>query len=210
MSPEEEADLDARLADAEKTLADAQAKMRDEIQSGQRKRDAFLKDVQARTVQVLRNEGLPPGDETKTRFLLQYQVMTQSEIIDLLWHSNRNPRLQPTAGVHPRTSKSLSDLESALFGMFSAAYPDFDQEAVLRRQTFWRERIGMRSEMLMTDPVMQALALDSVIRNKVNEILKRGSFRKGEKTQLCTLFELRHGLIHPEIGRPSFRHWFAE
>ncbi len=64
--------------------------------------------------------------------------------------------------------------------------------------------------MLETDPVMQALALDAMIRYGVNAILKNGTFQPGEKSQLGTLFELRHGLIYPEKGKPSFLQRFAE
>ena len=207
MSPEEEAALDAQLAEVEKQLANAQETMRKSIT----KDNDVLKDAQERAAKLFREDGLIPEKENMIQVLLSYQVMTGHEIIDLLWNSNRNPRLQPTAGVHPRTSKPLSDLEQEFSNMFSAAYPDFDRNKVRERQNFWQRQYNpaarIQQSMLETDPVMQALALDAIIRHEVNAILEEGAFQKGEKARLRTLFELRYELIMPQAGRRELKSW---
>ena len=206
MTTQEEAYLDEQLKETEEKLAAAQAEMQNNLQSRKMQTAAYLKDVQERAVTFLRKEGFIPADEDRISTLLLYRTMTGKEIIDLLWYSDRDPRLQPTAGVSTKNGKSLSGPEMDLFEMFSVAYPDFDRKKVLDRQSFWRARSD-RSGMLETDPVMQAVALDSIILNEVNNILMRKAFRKGERERLKTLFTLRRGLIQPEFGGPDLSAW---
>ena len=183
-------------------LAESQAKARAKIKQfnariyGAAGAD-YLAEMQDRTVKLFRKNGLLPGNGNMAAVLLNYQVMGGKEIQTLIVTSNRNPRLVPTAGVHPRRSPhyGISKTEQNLHFLFGVAYPDFDLQNVKTHQKFWREIPGtadrIQQQMLETDPMMQALALDAMIRYRVNAILKNGFFQPGEKSQLGTLFELR-------------------
>ena len=217
----EDAELDAKLKQARTRLAEAQAKTQTEIKKFNAVKHGtagadYLEEMQKRTVKLFRENGLLPGNGNMAAVLVNYQVMGGKEIQQVIVTSNRNPRLVPTAGVHPRRSPhyGVSKIELELQFLFSVAYPDFDLQNVKSHQKFWRGNPGtadrIQQQMLETDPVMQALALDAMIRYGVNAILKNGTFQPGEKSQLGTLFELRHGLLHPEKGKPSFLQRFAE
>ena len=217
----EDAELDAKLKQARTRLAESQAKARAQFKQfnaqiyGAAGAD-YLAEMQKRTVKLFRENGLLPGNGNMAAVLVNYQVMGGKEIQSLIMTSNRNPRLVPTAGVHPRRSPhyGVSKIEQELFFLFSVAYRDFNLQDVKAHQKFWRGNPGtadrIQQQMLETDPVMQALALDAMIRYGVNAILKNGFFQPGEKSRLGTLFELRHGLIYPEKGKPSFLQRFAE
>ena len=217
----EDAERDAKLEQARTRLAEARAKAQAEIKKfnavkyGTAGAD-YLGEIQDRTVKLFRKTGLLPGNGNMAAVLVNYQVMGGKEIQSLIMTSNRTPRLVPTAGVHPRRSPhyGISKTEQELCSLFSVAYRDFNLQDVKAHQKFWRGNPGtadrIQQQMLETDPVMQALALDAMIRARVNAILKNGYFQSGEKSQLGTLFELRHGLIYPEKGKPSFLQRFAE
>jgi|GEM_PF-990152 len=216
-----DAELDAKLKQARTRLAEAQAKTQTEIKKfnvakhGTAGAD-YLAEMQDRAVKLFRETGLLPGNGKMATVLVNYQVMSGKEIQSLIMTSNRNPRLVPTAGVHPRRSPhyGVSKTEQELCSLFGVAYHDFNLQDVKAHQKFWRGNPGtadrIQQQMLESDPVMQALALDAMIRSRVNAILKNGYFQAGEKSQLGTLFELRHGLLHPEKGKPSFLQRFAE
>ena len=217
----EDAELDAKLKQARTRLAEAQAKTQTEIKKFNAVKHGtagadYLAEMQDRAVKLFRVTGLLPGNGKMATVLVNYQVMGGKEIQSLIMTSNRNPRLVPTAGVHPRRSPhyGVSKTEQELCSLFSVAYRDFNLQDVKAHQKFWRGNPGtadrIQQQMLETDPVMQALALDAMIRYRVNAILKNGYFLAGEKSQLGTLFELRHGLIYPEKGKPSFLQRFAE
>ena len=202
-------------------MAESQAKAQAEIKKFNAVKHGtagadYLAEMQDRAVKLFRETGLLPGNGKMATVLVNYQVMGGKEIQSLITTSNRTPRLVPTAGVHPRRSPhyGISKTEQRLQFLFSVAYPDFNLQNVKSHQKFWREHPGtadrIQQQMLESDPVMQALALDAMIRARVNAILKNGYFQSGEKSQLGTLFELRHGLICPEKGKPTFLQWFAE
>ena len=217
----EDAELDAKLEQARTRLAESQAKASAQFKQfnariyGAAGAD-YLEKIQARTVKLFRENGLLPGNGKAADLLLNYRVMGGKDIQKVIVTSNRNPRLVPTAGVHPRRSPhyGITKTEEELHSLFGAAYPDFDRQTVRLRQNFWRSYpatlVRIQQQMLETDPVMQAIALDAMIRYRVNAILKNGYFLPGEKVKLGTLFELRQGLLHPEKGKPSFLQWFAE
>lgn len=170
----------------------------------------YLEKINYRTVKFFRKTGLLPGNGDMAKVLMNYHVMNRKEIMEVLLRSNRNPRLLPTAGVHPRRSPLIrvSETERELHELFKAAYPDFDIKEVKFQQKKWQESpvpaVLLQRDMLMSDTTMQALTLDSIIRSRVNDILKNGAFKPGEKSQLAELFELRHGLLKPEEGKPAF------
>ena len=84
----------------------------------------------------------------------------------------------------------------------------FDVAKVQERQRYWRSRNGdpaqMLKEMLTTDPIMQAVALDAVIRHGINKVLEHGAFRDNEEAELKNLIYLRHALLDPEWGKLQF------
>ena len=90
-----------------------------------------------------------------------------------------------------------------LFSMLMDYHPDFDVAKVKERQRYW-QKPGDIKAMLTTDPVMQAVALDSIIRHGVNTILKQGAFRGNEQNELADLIALRHTLLDPEWGKMQY------
>ena len=105
--------------------------------------------------------------------------------------------------------RGVTPLESILWEMLhSVNYPDFDVAKVQERQRYWRSRKGdpaqILKEMLTTDPIMQAVALDAVIRHGINKVLEHGSFRDNEETELKKLLDLRQALLDPQWGKKQF------
>ena len=166
------------------------------------------KDLQNRVVKLFRELDLLPGNGGLAPVLVKYRAMPQKEILNLLLHSNRNPRLQPTAGVYPHTVKRSSPLEIELYNLIFSEYPNFDLLKLTERQNFWRQQVGtaaqIQQKMLESDPLMQTVALDAVIRNGINAILKNGRFRNQEKTELKELLQLRRELLDPVWSRQLF------
>ena len=141
--------------------------------------------------------------------LLDYEVMRREDMQDLLFNSTDNPRLKPIHGVYRKKVRGVTPLESKLWGMLHGAhYPDFDVAKVQERQRYWSSRKGepaqMLKEMLTTDPVMQAVALDAVIRHGINKVLEHGAFRDNEEAELKNLLDLRLALLDPEWGKLQF------
>ena len=140
-------------------------------------------------------------------FLVSYQVMSREEMQELISEGSGNPRLQPSAGAyHRKTVRTSTSLEMKLYGMLhSVHYPDFNRKQVQERQRYWRSRNGdpaqMLKEMLTTDPVMQAVALDAVIRHGINKVLEHGAFRDNEEAELKNLLYMRLALLDPEWGK---------
>ena len=142
-------------------------------------------------------------------FLLDYKVMKREDMQDLLFNSTDNPRLKPIHGVYRKKVRGVTPLESKIWGMLhSVHYPDFDVAKVQERQRYWRRCKGdpaqILKEMLTTDPIMQAVALDAVIRNGINKILEHGAFRDNEEAELKNLLLLRLSLLDPQWGRILF------
>ena len=166
------------------------------------------KDLQNRVVKLFKEVDLLPGNGGLAPVLVKYRAMSQKEILNLLLHSNRDPRLVPTAGVHPHTVKPNSPLELELYQLIFGEYPDFDLQKLKARQEFWRQQIGtaaqLQQKMLESDPLMQVVALDAVIRNGINAVLKNGKFRNQEKTELKELLQLRRELLDPGWSRQLF------
>ena len=170
----------------------------------------YLKAMRSEAAALLRQKGLLPGDEKFASRLLTCETVSKREILRLLLHGARE--LRPKAAIRPG-APGVSGPARELYGMFMVVYPDFESRSVRGRQGFWRSRPGdaaeIRREMLETDHLMQALALDLLLREKANAVLEAGRFRPGDKTELGELFRLREGLLNPEpAGFP--RYLFAE
>ena len=82
-------------------------------------------------------------------------------------------------------------------------YPDFDRSRVRERQRYWQSHGDIKA-VLTTDTVMQAVALDAVIRNGINKVLEFGSFRDNEEAELKKLLDMRHALLDPEWGKLQY------
>jgi serine/threonine protein kinase len=141
--------------------------------------------------------------------LLDYELMKGKEMQDLLWGSTAAPRLKPGNEVSRGQVRGGTPLESKLWSMLLGVYyPDFDAAKVKARQHYWHKRTGdpaeILKEMLTADPVMQAVALDSIIRHKINNILTHGSFRKNEEAELKKLIDQRHALLDPQWARMQY------
>ena len=135
--------------------------------------------------------------------------MKREEMQDLLFRSTDNPRLKPIHGVYRKKIRGVTPLESILWEMLhSVNYPDFDVAKVQERQRYWSSRKGdpaqMLKEMLTTDPIMQAVALDAVIRHGINKVLEHGAFRDNEEAELKNLLYMRQALLDPDWGRIQF------
>jgi len=107
-------------------------------------------------------------------------------------------------------TKTPSALESELFRIVEVAigHPDFDRDRVNERQDFWRSQPGTPAElqrkMLESDPLMQAVAWDSVFRESVNAILRNGKMSGQEKAGLEELLRLRLELLEPARSSADF------
>ena len=140
--------------------------------------------------------------------LLDYELLTAEQMRDLLWHSNRNPRMVPFAGAPPRTNKTLSSVERQLVSVLMNYTPDFDAKAVKARQLFWRKKTGnpqqLQKAMLTSDSLMQAVALDAVIRSGLNSILRNNQLSASDKNELESLLKLRYYLLTPEMYKLEY------
>ena len=136
-------------------------------------------------------------------FMVNYQVMSREEMQDLLFKSNGNPRLNPQNRMQQRTARSITHLEQTLFSLLMDYHPNFDVAKVKERQRYWQKKGDIKA-MLTTDPVMQALALDAVIRKGINTVLQRGAFQGSEQAELADLLSIRRALLEPEWGKMQY------
>ena len=163
----------------------------------------FQKELQEKVLSFFRKSGWFENDNLLP-FLLNYELMNGDIMRELLLFGNEEPRLKPLVGAYRKSSRMFTTLELELHSMLSGIYyPDFDKAKVGERRSFWKNRGNIKA-MLTTDPVMQAVALDSVIRKGINKILEHGSFRANEKAELKELIDLRHALLDPEWGKLQF------
>lgn len=163
----------------------------------------FQKELQSNVQTFFRKSGWLDNGKMLP-YLLNYEVMDASSMRELITEGSGNPRLQPSAGAYRKTVRSSTSLEMKLLGMLHGVhYPDFDVAKVQERQSYWKNHADIKL-MLTTDPVMQAVALDAVIRNGINKVLEYGSFRGNEEAELKNLIDLRHALLDPEWGKLQF------
>ena len=168
----------------------------------------FQKNIQTEVQAFFRKSGWLDNGKMLP-FLLDYKVMRQEDMQSLLFYSTDNPRLKPIHGVYRKKFRGVTPIESNLCLMLhSVHYPDFDVAKVQERQRYWSSRKGdpaqMLKEMLTTDPIMQAVALDAVIRHGVNKVLGHGAFRDNEEAELKNLLYMRQALLDPDWGRIQF------
>ena len=163
----------------------------------------FQKELQSNVQNFFRKSGWLDNGKMLP-YLVNYEVMDASSMRELISEGSGNPRLQPSAGAYRKTVRTSTSLEMKLHGMLhSVHYPDFDVAKVQERQSYWKNRADIKL-ILTTDPVMQAVALDAVIRNGINKVLEHGSFRDNEEAELMNLIYLRHALLDPEWGKLQF------
>ena len=163
----------------------------------------FQKELQSNVQNFFRKSGWLDNGKMLP-YLVNYEVMDASSMRELISLGSGNPRLQPSAGAYRKTVRTSTSLEIKLLGMLHGVhYPDFDVAKVQERQSYWKNRADIKL-ILTTDPVMQAVALDAVIRNGINKVLEHGSFRDNEEAELMNLIYLRHALLDPEWGKLQF------
>ena len=163
----------------------------------------FQKELQSNVQNFFRKSGWLDNGKMLP-YLVNYEVMDASSMRELISLGSGNPRLQPSAGAYRKTVRTSTSLEIKLLGMLHGVhYPDFDAAKVQERQRYWKNRADIKL-MLTTDPVMQAVALDAVIRNGINKVLEHGAFRDNEETELSKLLAMRHALLDPEWGKLQF------
>ena len=163
----------------------------------------FQKELESNVQEFFRKSGWLDNGKMLP-YLLNYEVMDASSMRELISLGSGNPRLQPSAGAYRKTVRTSTSLDIKLLGMLHGVhYPDFDVAKVQERQRYWQKRGDIKS-MLTTDPIMQAVALDAVIRNGINKILEHGSFRDNEDVELKELIDLRHALLDPEWGKLQY------
>ncbi len=166
------------------------------------------KEVQKLAVEQFRKLGFFSEGGRLLPVLLEYELLTADQISDLLLKGSGNPRLQTkTAGM--KGSRAPSPLEQELARICSRFfYPDFDPDVVKRRQNYWRgasgTNAGKQNAMLTDDPVMQAVALDALIRSGINRILVNGKLPQEEKELLRSLLLMRYSLLDPGRARLYF------
>ena len=163
----------------------------------------FQKELQSNVQTFFRQSGWLNNVNVLT-YLVNYEVMDASSMRELISLGSGNPRLQPSAGAYRKTVRTSTSLEIKLLGMLHGVhYPDFDVAKVQERQSYWKNRADIKL-MLTTDPVMQAVALDAVIRNGINKVLEHGSFRDNEEKELSKLLAMRQALLDPQWGKQQF------
>ena len=163
----------------------------------------FQKELQSNVQNFFRKSGWLDNGKMLP-YLVNYEVMNAALMQELILSGTDKPRLQPSAGAYRKTVRTSTSLEMKLHGMLHGVhYPEFDRKQVQERQRYWKNRADIKL-MLTTDPIMQAVALDAVIRHGINKILEHGSFRNNEETELKELIDLRHALLDPEWGKLQF------
>lgn len=212
-------------AEIDRQLKEAKAKLDKNLKNAREERDTYIrswknldtdaqKDLQNRVSVLFHKVDFLPGDGTMTPVLLDYKIMTLKEIHHRLWNTIGNPRLAPNVPevYYPpqKGTKTLSLVESELFTIIEVAigYPDFDPKQVKNRQDFWRSQSGspaeIQTKMLESDPLMQAVALDAVIRQGINSILQKGKMSELEMEEMKELLRLRRELLDPGWSRLMF------
>ena len=163
----------------------------------------FKKELQSNVQTFFRQSGWLDNVNVLT-YLVNYEVMDASSMRELISLGSGNPRLQPSAGAYRKTVRTSMSLEMELLGMLHGVhYPDFDVAKVQERQSYWKNRADIKL-MLTTDTVMQAVALDAVIRHGINKVLEHGAFRDNEEAELKNLLYMRLALLDPEWGKLQF------
>ena len=162
----------------------------------------FQKELQTKVLDFFEKSGLL-NNNNMLLFLVNYQLMKREEMLNLILNSNGDPRLVPTAGVHRKTVKNPTRLEQTLFSMLMVDYFDFDESKVRERQHYWKKHGDIKA-MLTTDTLMQAVAIDCIIRHGINTVLENCRFRGTEESDMKELLSFRRFLLDPEWGKLQY------
>ena len=172
-------------------------KMMDQMEEAEREAP---KELQRMALSVFQRMGFFFDQGKHLPDLLNYKILTSEQINLLIWNCSQNPRLVPITGLPPKTKKSLTPVEIQLFNILVFA-GHFKPKNVQQRQDYWRSRSGspeqILKEMLTTDILMQAVAVDFIIRSKANRILAENKLTAQEKKELGELVKLRDYLLYP-------------
>ena len=194
-------EAEKKLAEAEKILAEGEEKLKQMKNADAKAGEELQNEVQTLFQQL----GFFADGGKLLPVLLKYEPLTSAQMRELIWYSNRHPRLRVYAGVPPKTDKGgLSLIEQQILGILMRGYlTDLDAGDVKARQNYWRSQKGLpeqiQKEMLTSDPVMQAVALDAVIRSGINAVLRADKLTAGESKELEKLLKFRYYLLNPPI-----------
>ncbi len=130
--------------------------------------------------------------------LLTYRPLTGSDIYNRIMLSTDTPRLSLAGAPSVRSSKQPSATERKVAGFYTA-YTNIDEQALDKRQAYWRQQKGtpleIQRSMLATDKLMQSVALDAIIRTGTNAILQADAMTEIEEHDLKLLLSLRESLL---------------
>ena len=176
----EAVELDKTLQAAQKQIGEFQRQLARTLALPRKTEELHLNDLRSRIATVLREEHLLPGDGTLCEKLLTYGE---------LW--------LPTSPGNPEIFSLGVRYTSAL-----------SPKELTERRKYWRGKNlpakELQKAMLETDRVMQAAALDLLIREAVAKAPPHGPLPLREKSRLEQLFRLRHEAAHPHFYRFEF------
>ncbi|MCQ2351915.1 MAG: protein kinase [Victivallaceae bacterium] len=155
-------------------------------------------------LQALREGGF--YDTDKSRQLDLTRPISKDEFFKRLLRCSETPRMRLLVCLPSLAEeKKPSALERELAEIcrdYQAEAPSFDDA---RRQSapdllLWGNQLAIQRMKLAENEAMQCLALDSMIREKIDEILVAGKISEKEKEDLKTWIALRNTLIDKKSG----------
>jgi len=193
-----------KIDQMQKSAAEQQKKQTQMLNAAEDAERKAEKDLQDAVQAFFQRCGFLSDNGKLLPFFLNYEILSNQQMHELIWHDTANPRLKVHTAAPPRRYKNgLSLVEQELLGILTRDASIFDIKAVKARQDFWRNKSGspaqIQKEMLSTDMLMQAVAIDAVIRSGINSILRNNKLSDNDKKELEFLFELRYNLLNPEI-----------
>ena len=173
-------ELDKTLQAAQKQLEESQQWLAGELDRPRKVEELHLKDLGDRITSVLREEHLLPGDG-----MLCEKLLGHGE----LW--------LPTSPGNPEIFSLGVRYTSAL-----------SPKELTERRQYWRGKNlpakELQKAMLETDRVMQAAALDLLIRETAEKTPRNAALSPQERSRLEKLFRLRHEAANPHAYRLEF------
>ena len=167
-----------------------------------------MNDLQNKVQAKIKELGFFSDNGKLLSLLLTYQVVSGESIRELVLSGRGNPRIRMTAVNMRTTTKTPTVTEQRLFSLLMDYAPDLSVQTVRSRQRYWQNQPGTPAEkqnrMLTSDPVMQALALDAVIRSGINSILRNNQLTEDNKNGLQSLMRLRYYLLTPEMYKLDY------
>ena len=170
-------ELDKTLQAAQRQLEESQQRLARELARPQQREEQHLNDLRDQIATVFREEHLLPGDGSLCEKLLDHGE---------LW--------VPTISVNPEIFSLGVRYASSLTG-----------KELAERQKFWKDKKlqarELQKAMLEKDLVMQAAALDLLIRGIAEKTPRNAALSPRDKSRIEQLFKLRHEAVNPAAYR---------